>query len=415
VTLPAFCQKNTFIDRANIEPAEAKYFGFYLINYTKMEDEKRPFGVPRYLPGTQKASKNPSLLPVYTNLGFKADRVPIIRELLPQPRGYKWLDKYLDSLDPDKDYEQIIRTEFNYTFSNFFFTIPYTTAFINVQQNPIGADLVTTTGKAFGINHGHARQTDGNGFFFTWMLEGVSSEVSAKSLERLNNLHMSIAKRMPPGVFEDKDDYIYALIEVTTFGQILRDVLGLPPMSQHRRKAQCNWARAVYSHIRLPQGMADVNDFPDTFEGMLKFREEWNNRPHVQNANMELTGNTLINHFCYRWFPRPLWFIGRELIIMFLPDSSVRLFKLGPRKPVLDAILKFLLRSFIRLGAILPDPRTGLIDLIEETERKKSGNYVSQQKSSRFLIYTLLFMIALSAVGLYSFPGLHGLAESVRS
>lgn len=366
-----------------------------------MEKEQK-FGSPRYPPGTQKKTKDPSELPFYTNLGFKADRIPAIRELLPNPGGYKWLDSYLDSLDPDEDYEQIVRTEFNYTFSNFFYSIPYTTAFINVQQNPIGADLVVTTGKAFGINHGHARQTDGNGFFFTWMLEGVSSETSQKSLERLNNLHMSIAKRMPPGVFDDKDDYIYALIEVTTFGQILRDVIGLPPLPEHRRRAQANWAKAVYSHIITSSGPTDPSDFPGTFEGMLKFREEWNARPHPSTPNMNLTGDTLINHFCYRWFPRPLWFIGRELIILLLPDSTVRLFQLGPRRPVLDMILKFALRAFIRLRAILPDPQTGLIDLIEEAEQKKNGIYVPKRWAlTHLLSFGLVVAFALGAMHVY--------------
>lgn len=311
-------------------------------------------------------------LPIYTGHRFKQERLAELRSLIPKPGGYKWLDKYIDSLDPDKDWEQIIRTEFNYTYTEFGGSIPHTTAFINVIENPVGGKTLAGTGKIFGKLHGHARAQDANGFLFTWMLEGVSSSEGKASLARLNRLHMGLSKQFP-GNFADPDDYIVAVVNLAIFQHRLREVFDLPPLPENRRIAQVHWCRALWSEVITEIGPTKMEDFPSTWEEILEWDRAWHARPHEPTEEGHRASEALIEHFCFMWLPRPLWFLGREFILMILPDEALRKHRLGPRKPVLDAFIYHAFRTLMLVQSLAPDPRTGLLDVIEAQERKRMG------------------------------------------
>ncbi|OJZ90855.1 hypothetical protein ASPFODRAFT_203339 [Aspergillus luchuensis CBS 106.47] len=78
----------------------------------------------------------PPDFPLYKGVSFTADRIKAVRKTLPQPGGYKWPYEYIDLLDPVKDWEQVIRTEFNYTFNEFGGSIPHTTASSTLSRTP---------------------------------------------------------------------------------------------------------------------------------------------------------------------------------------------------------------------------------------------------------------------------------------
>ncbi|GKZ69457.1 hypothetical protein AnigIFM56816_000577 [Aspergillus niger] len=346
----------------------------------------------------------PPDFPLYKGVSFTADRIEAVRKTLPQPGGYKWLDEYIDLLDPVKDWEQVIRTEFNYTFNEFGGSIPHTTAFINVIQNPVGGRTLAGTGKVFGHFHGHDRLMDANGFLFSWMLEGLTTPNGKAEVERLNRLHMRLAKRFP-GNFADKDDFIIAIVNLALFPARLREVFGLPPLPENRRIARLHWSRALWANIITELGPARMEDFPKTWEEMVEWERQFNARPHEPIDEGHRAAEALIDHFCWQWFPKPLRFIGREFILMILPDSSIRKHRLGERKPWLDSCIYYGFRLMLLLQSLAPDPRIGLIDRIMVEEQKKAG--VLPPRKQRLSMPTVLAFLLLTGFA-------HFLYQNVR-
>ncbi|KAG4411838.1 hypothetical protein IFR04_015022 [Cadophora malorum] len=311
-------------------------------------------------------------LPLYTGYTFNPDKIAKIREKLPKPQGYKWLESYIDSLDPYEDWEQIVRCDTHFSFSPFFSSLAHSAMFIDVLQHPLGSSMVKFTGKIYTSHFGHSRNMDANGFTFSMMLEGLGSVEGSATVERLNRLHKSLWNRYREP-FVDYGDHLIAAVKICLFPHRIREVFGLPPLPESRKIALLQWGRMLWSKMYGPEGPHPLDAFPKTWEEVVEYSQRYDARPFVRTQDGKDAGEALIKHFCWTSFPRPLWFVGREIVLMIISDAAMENMQLSPRRPWLASVIKKAVQFVFFIGALGPDPRTGLVDIIEQQEAKKQS------------------------------------------
>ncbi|KAG5763107.1 hypothetical protein H9Q72_008796 [Fusarium xylarioides] len=354
--------------------------------------------------GTVVQTKVASQLPLYTGYTFNHDKIAKIREKLPKPGGYKWFEDYIATLDPYQDWEQIVRCDTHFSFSPFFSSLAHSAMFIDVLQHPLGSSMVKFTGKIYTSHFGHSRNMDANGFTFSMMLEGLSSTEGSASVERLNHLHKSLWNRYREP-FVDYDDHLIAVVKICLFPHRIREVFNLPPLPENRRIALLQWGRTLWSKVYGPEGPHPMDAFPKTWDEVVEYSQRYDAKPFLRTQDGKDAGEALIQHFCWACFPRPLWFVGREIVLMTISDAAVEYMQLGPRHPWLSFLIKKAVHFGFFIGAMSPDPRTGLVDVIEQQEAKKqSGGFKANPSHSRVdFLYTivplLVFWFALKVVG----------------
>ncbi|KAK4861447.1 hypothetical protein LT330_010793 [Penicillium expansum] len=264
----------------------------------------------------------------------------------------KWLQAYLDSLNPDTEWEEIIRTLAKYTLNEFVLNISYVSNFILVIQEPLGSEALVHTEKVF--DRKQERFVDSVRYFTPWFLDGPSSERVKKSVSSLNNTHMRLAKRLP-GRWDNDDDFIMPCVQMAVFGHNMKQRLGLPADSPQMQLAWHRWCKELFNLFLKESG--PVAGFPEDFQGMVEYANWFNHRPFKSTEKGHLASVALIQQFCERWFPKPLHFVGHEIIITFLPDRTVERHRLGPRKNWLGFLILLMFRVMFWLQSVLPDPK----------------------------------------------------------
>ncbi|QMW29192.1 hypothetical protein G4B84_004527 [Aspergillus flavus NRRL3357] len=260
----------------------------------------------------------------------------------------KWLQPYLESLNPETEWEEIVRTLANYTLNEFILNISYVSNFILVIQEPLGSEALVHTEKVF--DRKQERFVDSVRYFTPWFIDGPSSERVRKSISSLNNTHMRIAKRLP-GRWDHDDDFIMPCVQMALFGHNMK-----------QRKVQ----------------------------GMVEYSNWFNRRSFKSTEKGHLASVALIQQFCERWFPRPLHFVGYEIIITFLPDETIDRHRLGPRKKWLEFPIMLIFRVMFWLQAVLPDPKKPCYPYMDSRSAKR----VTKLKTT---LTAILSMVAVSA------------------
>ena len=298
-----------------------------------------------------------SEFPIYTGCTFSNEKIRKIQSQLPKPGGYKWLQQYLDNLDPYEDWEQILRTESHYGHNLFFGSLAHSTQFMNVIQNPLGSQQLKVTGKVFTSHFGHSRNMDANGFVYSMMLDGITTPEGTATIERLNRLHTRLwQKNLEP--FTEAEDYIMAILNFYVYQQRLSHVLGLPPMPEYRKIAYLQWGRHLWTKILGPEGTFRLDELPQTWDGVEKYVANFNNRGWPKTQEGHDAAEALIAHFCWMWFPRPLWFIGRQLVLMVADDTTVDCHQVGPRRPWVGMLIKVGIKVIMLCKALVKNQLT---------------------------------------------------------
>ncbi|KAI8286824.1 hypothetical protein K4K56_008574 [Colletotrichum sp. SAR 10_98] len=207
-------------------------------------------------------------------------------------RKGKWIWRYLDKLDPDTEYDQIIKTAIFFMANSFAFSAGYASTFIHLVQTPAGAAAVHHTAKAY--RRGHQRFFETQDYFLDWMWYGSGSDVSRKRLESVNRIHASVWKNVP-GAYSHPWEGEMAIIGAAYFETYLRKLVG---------------ARRTEPH------------------------------PNVQRAWPE---------WGERWF-------GRQVVLTVIPAPIREHNEIGHPNPVTETLIKFAIKVYLDMKDALPDP-----------------------------------------------------------
>jgi hypothetical protein len=268
-------------------------------------------------------------------------------------RGYKWIAREIERLDPEVDYARIWSLTAAYYPDETFFNLLYALGMPRITQNPHGsALLVRRTRKA--VDRQQERADDTLASFWRWYEYGPHHLEAQRSLEQVNRIHEALAKNAPDA-FPD-EDFVYTTCLLGTTGHEVRLKVGLPGFTEKQRIAAHHFWRDITLQMRGPRGY--IEDYPQNFEGMQAVVKAHDARPWPKSDTGRELAQYVIQQFCQANFPKPLHGVGRQMILALQEPYIRRLCDMGEPNPV----AAWLLRRVIFLKGwlaekVLPDPR----------------------------------------------------------
>ncbi|KAK0498387.1 hypothetical protein EDD18DRAFT_1351072 [Armillaria luteobubalina] len=300
---------------------------------------------------------------------------PTAKVYCPDKSGYKWIIRYLASLDPENDWEEMVKTFMSYNSNEFIFNIIYSAILLVVNMNPVGLTTAVDTGKL--LNKKQKRFEDTRDFFLPLFEFGPTSTIHAENQRRLNALHMRLAKQYP-GSWNNYDDFIEACAVAA--------------------RAMYLFVKCLYEGSLTESGLAPPDSFPPDFDACVKFTEEWDRRPWPPSDMARMMGKAVCEQFEERWFPRPFHFVGRAVFCLSFGDDTLEYFGLGPRNQVVTFLVKKTMWVAFMIQTLMPDPKLGTY----EKNRMRRDGVPLPQSSVKRLVMTALLATLLS-VTIYHF------------
>jgi ER-bound oxygenase mpaB/B'/Rubber oxygenase, catalytic domain len=281
--------------------------------------------------------------------------------------GHKWVDRELARMDPESDWERMISLHVSHQIPEFALAMMLYPGTMHMMQSAAVAATLDHTGKL--RDRPRRRFQDGNDFLVAWMVDGVSSAAGVKAAERLNRIHMSVARRTPhlPGNFDDLDDFVYPLVLLATFAHRLQVALGLPGIPEHMKIAWHHWAQAVFRLLVRESGPLAGEFFPEDWRGMEEFAGKFDSRPYESTASGHRVATAMMNFFAERWFPAPLHGFARDLTRYLAGERVCRLHRIGWLSPRRERLVRLFLTTLFRARRVLPDIRTPLATRLART------------------------------------------------
>ncbi|KAJ4168380.1 hypothetical protein NW754_002252 [Fusarium falciforme] len=261
-----------------------------------------------------------------------------------QKKSYKWINREIESLDPYKDYSQIFRLSMSY--------------------GEWGARAIWREdgGKVLNKPADRVEQTENRNAAWWWY--GPHDPRTKQSVESINKLHSYWAKHYK-GDFSHNDDYIYTLASTAVFMHRLRLQLGLPGVTDNVKTASFLVMRDMAPLFRA-EGGEPLHSFPEDWDGLLKFCEHFENQPHPGSEQGNLCANALYDLFAFRFFPKPLRWLGRSVPIALSLPTTLRAHRIKPVNPMLKALIIWVVSWIFWLqDNVFPDPQVAFIQRLE--------------------------------------------------
>ncbi|MGV9338372.1 DUF2236 domain-containing protein [Streptomyces sp. NPDC003688] len=282
------------------------------------------------------------------------------------------MDRELSRMDPETDWERMVSLYVSHCVPEFALAVMIYPGTMRMMQPGFGAATLAHTAKL--ETRPHRRFQDGNDFLMAWMVEGLSSPAGREAAERLNRIHLSVARRTPhlPGNFDDTDDFVYPLVLLATFGDRLMTSLGLPGMGDHMKTAWHLWARALFRLLRRESGPLADETFPENWDAMIAFALDFESRPYEPTRSGHQVATALLGFFSTHWFPAPLRPFARDLTRYLASERVCRLHRIGWMSPRRERLVRVALRSAFTARRLLPDYRTPLPERLRRSRRTSS-------------------------------------------
>jgi hypothetical protein len=274
-------------------------------------------------------------------------------------RGYKWIAKEIERLDPEHDYERIVALSATYYQTDLVFNLLYTVGVMHFILPPWGGETLAAAGARRSgdgkiLTRRRQRADDTLSHFWKWFEEGPSSPEVRRSVEHVNRLHLGHAKQLP-GNWSHNDDFLYTLIWTGIDAHRLRLWLGLPGFTENQKVASQRFWRDMAALFRSENG--PIIGFPGNFDGMLRLLEGYEAHPWESVPEGHQVCEALIEQFCRRWFPVRLQGVGRQFILSVLKDRVRQVHQLDDPHPLARRAVRLGLKTVIfTQERILPDP-----------------------------------------------------------
>lgn len=290
----------------------------------------------------------------------------------------RWVDDYIATLDPKKDYAQIMGILSQYQFDEFVLHFLITGTNINVIMPAHGAEAQVFTNKA--IRRPAKRMQDTLGFFWTWYAYGPDSPEAIEATQQLNEIHMGVAKHVP-GHFSLDSDFIFTMCQIMVSQHRLFIKLGLGGAPAHVNEAHYYFWKAMSKHFVKEDGQGGtipLEGFPGSFEESLAYVKDWESWDHRYSPVQTDIVSALIHAFGARWFPKALEPLGRWLITHTIQDHVLEHYKVKPLTGMRRFIAHNLLKGiFWFKGNYAPDSK---VSYMEKRTLLKKEEYLKRDK-----------------------------------
>ncbi|KAF4960420.1 hypothetical protein FSARC_10480 [Fusarium sarcochroum] len=296
-------------------------------------------------------------------------------------RKGKWISRYFDQLDPETEYDQLIRTANFFTGTSFAVAIGYCSTFIHLTQTPAGAAAIHSTGKSWRVPHQRFYETQNR--FLDWMWYGSGSQETKDSIEAVNKLHAGLWRRLP-GTFSTPWEGQMSVIGSAYFETFLRKLAGARNQEPHPHLAAAwpIWAERVLAQFNTEPLDGSWNygvNFPRNWEELEAFYKWYQELPFDQWTSVDdrKKGHKLavafIEEFSTCWFPRQLRWLGRQVLLTVVTPKVRDQQQIGHPNPIIERFVKLGFKIMFDLTDILPDPTKP--DLLEEYQAVKNWEW----------------------------------------
>lgn len=238
----------------------------------------------------------------------------------------RWVNDYIHTLDPDKDYARIMSIIGMYQQDEFTLGMFIATSSAYVVMPAHGAEAVLFTNNF--IRRPNLRRHNTLSFFWTWFANGPSHPDSVEATQRLNHIHQRIAKHLP-GHFDIDSDYIYTLALFTTIQNRLAVRLGLGEVSPLVKKATYNYFRDISKNIRKGNN-EPLEGYPESYEACEAYCYDWERWDHRMSVPQQTLIRAFLDQFVAAYFPRPLQWLGQWMMLYTIEDHLLEHYRIEP-------------------------------------------------------------------------------------
>ncbi|EOD43880.1 putative trans-anethole oxidase protein [Neofusicoccum parvum UCRNP2] len=293
--------------------------------------------------------------------------------------AYHWISREIESLDPYTDYEKIYRLSSAYGLNDFANNLIYALTFPNFVVTPHGAEVVWRDDGGKVLSKATQREEETQNNNALWWYYGPSDARTQKSIEGINRLHKYWASKYP-GRFNDNEDFIYTLAFSAILMHRLRLRLGLPGFSEKQKIASHLFWREMGRYFRT-EDEAPLHGFPADWDATIAYCEAFENAPREGTERGHLIAEAIYAQFAFRYFPRPLQWLGRAMPVALSLPSTLKVHKVEPLNPALAAVIVWFVGwMFWFLENVLPDPAPekawwpGMENMTKEESSERKGH-----------------------------------------
>ncbi|MBW4721749.1 oxygenase MpaB family protein [Saccharothrix obliqua] len=245
--------------------------------------------------------------------------------------------RLIESLDPVRDHERIMRVSSAYEFPwDYVRALEF--ALFKTYCVPSISSLLARTGE---FEHRPQKRYDDTALLMAELVDhGYDSPRGKEALRVVNRLH---------GRYDIANDDMKYVLSTFVYEPIdWLERFGWRPLTRQERLAAFYFYRAVGARMA-------IRDVPETYDEFLAFKRAYEEKEFVYSDTNRRIGQYTLDLFC-SWYPAPRALTAKAAVAM-LDDRMVRAFGFTAPHPWVGALGRTALRLRARLVRHLP-PRT---------------------------------------------------------
>ncbi len=210
----------------------------------------------------------------------------------------KWIKDRIEQLDAEKDWLEIYRLMSTYQPGTFLLDLTYAYAFPHFMVPIHGSEPVWRNGQdSKVVRRAALRSDDTLGHNLIWMHYGPNHPETKKSVDTINKLHAHYARTYPES-FAHHEDYVYVWCFSAAILHRLSVQMGLPGYTEKEKVVAHRFWKEMAPLFVVPGDPRPIEGFPDDFDGILAWLEEFESREFEYNESGSLTSKAVLAPSC---------------------------------------------------------------------------------------------------------------------
>jgi hypothetical protein len=288
-------------------------------------------------------------------------------------KGPRWIKRRVETLDPQRDYTEIVKLTSQFHINNFILDWAFTTIMCRAT-NGHSAVAINREGTGKLVTTADNRFDDTTDHFLVWNEFGPDSPETKRSVDIINALHAKYQK-IYPAAFDDLPLWIYVIAwEVAGIPILAEEYLGLPKLGAKEREARAVWGRKLAESFTYINGgpLSDVMPGLETFEDFVAFVHEYESQPWAPDANTKACHQAVLNKYAQRHkrLPRPL---ADALVTTFWHDGQFECNGIEKPTPFWRAAAKNYMRVVLVGTQMMPSPKESVTEKILREAREQGS------------------------------------------
>lgn len=255
-----------------------------------------------------------------------------------------WARRRLTQLDPDRDARELLHLTFEVRYGQpDFIHSMFSLAFARQAAVPGIAKVLYRGGKGEIITAARKRNNDTLLFFGELFKHGPDSAQGRAVIDKMNRIHAHFP------IPNHLNLYTLATL-VCEPRRVGRQLTGMEFIT----KAQFRALYVFWTEVGRQMGITDIPPDEHTF---YQWYEAYERENYAYTPDGEAVAHALAQEFASRWFPKPLWPVGRQFYFALFDEHLLGTFRLSRPNGIYHKLVWLRVNSYLRvLAPLWPDP-----------------------------------------------------------